>query len=351
MAYTEIDDPEAYFRIKLYSGNGSDDRAIVFDTTDTTMQPDFLWIKNRDSAFSHALFDAVRGSSKMLTTQGGDAEQTNASSGGLTSFDANGFTTNAGSGSNPYRNTNESGDGYVAWCWKESATAGFDIVSYTGNGSARTISHSLSAKPHWIIVKNRSDDDNYWQVQHKSLGATKNMLLNDTIAVATVSTFWNDTEGTTSVFSVGTHDDTNENTDSIIAYLWSEKQGFSKFGSYLANNSADGNFIYLGFRPAFFMVKSASGGSASARNWRIYDNKRANTNGTSTVGIDEQIFPNTTSAEVVNDNELDFCSNGVKIRCNDGGVNTSGETYIWMAFAEAPFVNSKKIPCNANGAE
>ena len=341
-AYTTIDNPELYFQCKIWSGNATDDTAITLDG-DKNMQPDLIWTKRRNASTNHDVWDAVRGALKQIAPNNGEAEASISSS--VKSFDTDGFTV----GTNT--NLNASGGTYVAWCWKESADAGFDIVSYTGNGSARTISHSLSAKPHWIIVKNRSDDDNYWQVQHKSLGATKNMLLNDTNAVATVSTFWNDTEGTTSVFSVGTHDDTNENTDSIIAYLWSEKQGFSKFGSYLANNSADGNFIYLGFRPAFFMVKSASGGSASARNWRIYDNKRANTNGTSTVGIDEQIFPNTTSAEVVNDNELDFCSNGVKIRCNDGGVNTSGETYIWMAFAEAPFVNSKKIPCNANGAE
>ena len=347
MAFTSIDNPELYFQWKLYTGNGTDDTSITLDGTEN-MQPDLVWLKRRDNAGRHRLFDSVRGATKSLRSDDDENEITAADS--LKSFDSDGFTLGADSASGGI-NVNINTETMVAWCWKESATAGFDIVSYTGNGSARTISHSLSAKPHWIIVKNRSDDDNYWQVQHKSLGATKNMLLNDTNAVATVSTFWNDTEGTTSVFSVGTHDDTNENTDSIIAYLWSEKQGFSKFGSYLANNSADGNFIYLGFRPAFFMVKSASGGSASARNWRIYDNKRANTNGTSTVGIDEQIFPNTTSAEVVNDNELDFCSNGVKIRCNDGGVNTSGETYIWMAFAEAPFVNSKKIPCNANGAE
>ena len=135
--------------------------------------------------------------------------------------------------------------------------------------------------------------------------------------------------------------------EALCEYLFSEKQGFSRFGSYLANNSADGNFIYLGFRPAFFMVKAASGGSSSSRNWRIYDNKRANINGTSTIGIDEQLFPNTDGAEAVNDNELDFLSNGIKLRANDGGINTSGETYLFAAWAEAPFVNSKGIPCNA----
>ena len=221
---------------------------------------------------------------------------------------------------------------------KESATAGFDIVSYTGNGSARTISHSLSAKPHFIVVKNRSDADNYWQVQHRSLGATKNLLLNDTNAVATVSTFWNDSEPTTSVFSVGTHDDTNENTDSLIAYLWSEKQGFSKVGSYIANGNANGVYVHLGFRPAYLLIKNKT---SSSTNWHIYDNKRLGYN------IDNDMQRANIQNADATDDDLDMLSNGFKLRRVTTALNTDGDTYVYMAFAEQPFVNSKGVPCNA----
>ncbi len=346
-AYTSIDDPEAFFRIKLYAGNGSSDRAIVFDTTDTTMQPNLVWIKNRtSSSTNHAWLSSSLNTGEYIRSNAGNAETSGADV--LNSIDANGFEIGSSGAIN-----NDSGDNYVAWCWKESATAGFDIVTYTGNETNRTISHSLSAVPHVMIIKNRESSFNWVTYHHKNTSApeTDYLYLSTTAATDDFAGHFNDTAPTSSVFTVGTDTGVNKSSQGHIAFLFSEKQGFSKFGSYLANNSADGNFIYLGFRPAFFIVKSASGGSASARNWRVYDYKRANTNGTSTVGIDEQLFPNTNGSEAVNDNELDFLSNGVKIRCNDGGLNTSGETYVFIAFAEAPFVNSNRVPCNANGAE
>ena len=328
-AYTTIDNPELYFQCKIWSGNATDDTAITLDG-DKNMQPDLIWTKRRNASTNHDVWDAVRGALKQIAPNNGEAEASISSS--VKSFDTDGFTV----GTNT--NLNASGGTYVAWCWKESADAGFDIVSYTGNGSARTISHSLSAKPHFIVVKNRSDADNYWQVQHRSLGATKNLLLNDTNAVATVSTFWNDSEPTTSVFSVGTHDDTNENTDSLIAYLWSEKQGFSKVGSYIANGNANGVYVHLGFRPAYLLIKNKT---SSSTNWHIYDNKRLGYN------IDNDMQRANIQNADATDDDLDMLSNGFKLRRVTTALNTDGDTYVYMAFAEQPFVNSKGVPCNA----
>jgi len=327
--YTTIDNPELYFQVKIWTGTGSSN-ALTLDGSEN-MQPDYVMIKQRSGTQQWNGYDSVRGVQKYLGWNTGILENTQTQ--GLTAFGSDGFTVGTDD------MVNKSSSTYVAYCWKESATAGFDIVTYTGTGSAKTENHSLSAKPHWIIVKNRSDNDNYWQVQHKSLGATKNMLLNDTNAVATVSTFWNDTEPTTSVFSVGTHDDTNENTDSLIAYLWSEKQGFSKFGSYTGNGETAGTFVYLGFRPAFLLLKESS---ASGEDWVVQDNKRDTFN-----PVDFTSYASATNAENSGYRYCDFNANGFKIRNSQDDYNTSGSTYIYMAFAEAPFVNSKGVPANA----
>ena len=348
MAFTTIDNPELYFQTKLYSGSSSD-VTVTFDGSED-MQPDLVWLKKRSSSGDPLIYDSVRGINMRLQTSGTDAEVDRSSNNDeLKVFNTDGWTLGT-------FNSNVTGAGStnVSWNWKESATAGFDIVSYAGNGAeGRNISHSLSAVPHLMIVKNRTNAIKWVVYHHENTSApeTDHLRLDTTAATSDDDSTWDDTAPTSSVFRVKSSTSTNGSSANYVAYLFSEKQGFSRFGSYLANNSTDGNFIYLGFRPAFFMVKAASGGSSSARNWRIYDNKRANTNGTSTIGIDEQLFPNADGAEAVNDNELDFLSNGIKLRANDGGINTSGETYVFVAFAEAPFVNSNKIPCNGNGAE
>jgi len=324
--YTTIDNPELYFQVKIWTGTGSSN-ALTLDGSEN-MQPDYVMIKQRSGTQQWNGYDSVRGVQKYLGWNTGILENTQTQ--GLTAFGSDGFTVGTDD------MVNKSSSTYVAYCWKESATAGFDIVTYTGTGSAKTENHSLSAKPHWIIVKNRSDNDNYWQVQHKSLGATKNMLLNDTNAVATVSTFWNDTEPTTSVFSVGTHDDTNENTDSLIAYLWSEKQGFSKFGSYVGNGDTDGAFVYTGFRPAMVITKKTNG----TTHWTLNDSKRLGYNPA------VRLYPNLNNAEE-STGEVDLLSNGFKARTTNDNQNGSGDSYIYMAFAEAPFVNSKGVPANA----
>jgi len=331
MAYTTIDDPSAYFKVQLYTGNDSS-RSITFDDTDTNMQPDLVWIKGRSETVNHVLFDSVRGAQKELNPDLNEREETQAQM--VTSFDSDGFGMGTSGGSNSDTIT------YVAWCWKESADAGFDIVGYTGNATDRTISHSLSAVPKVILVKRRTDADSQWAMYHHTLTNNNFLVLNTTGASATTD-HWNDTDPTSSVFSINsTGDEVNVNTSTYIAYLWAEKQGFSKFGSYTGNGNADGTFVYTGFRPAWVMVKKSSGTNA----WLIHDVKRSTLN-----PMDNQLFASTNGAEdtTSTNNNFDFLSNGFKARNTGDAYNGSSGTYIYMAFAEAPFVNSNGVPCNA----
>jgi len=333
-AYTTIDDPSAYFKVQLYTGNGSANHAITFDDTDTDMQPDFVWIKNRDATDSHCVFDAVRGATKVLHADTTAAEATDADT--LDSFTSDGFQVDA----DVKVNTNT--EDYVAWSWKESATAGFDIVSYTGNGTDDTdISHSLSAVPHVMIVKNRETVE-HWAVYHHKVSSdpeTDFLKLNLNSAVGDDVNKWSDEAPTSSVFTVGSSTYTNEDGVGMIAYLFSEKQGFSKFGSYTGNGNADGPFIYTGFRPAFVMIKCAT--RAGTDIWTMYDNKREGYN------VDNDALSADTNAAERTSDDIDILSNGFKCRNSVTDVNPSGETAVYIAFAEAPFVNSSGVPCNA----
>ena len=333
MAYTTIDDPEAYFQVKVYTGNYTDATAITLDG-DTDMQPDMVWIKDRSDTSSHTITDSVRGVTKTLYPNADTAEGTEADY--VQAFGSDGFTVGANN------NNNESGESNVAWCWKESATAGFDIVLYTGNGSNRTIAHGLSAKPDMIIAKSRSNVLN-WKVGHEGFagaGWTNYINMDETNAMGTASITWQDTAPTSSVWSLG---DSNLNTDTYtyVAYLFAPKQGFSKFGSYTGNGNADGPFIYTGFKPAFVMVKNMDSGSE----WEIYDNKRIGYN-----SANYHLNPSDNTAEATLSDRVDLLSNGFKIRAyNSAPLNNTGggDDYIYMAFAEAPFVNSNGVPCNA----
>jgi len=282
----------------------------------------------------------VRGVHKTITTSEtyvenhGQGDNTDS----LTAFDSNGFSI----GDDVSLNNNTST--FVAWCWKESATAGFDIDSNSGTGSARTEAHSLSAVPHVIFMKSTNDTTN-WAVYHHrntSAPATDYLRLNDSRATADDAERWNDTDPTSSVFSMGTDSETNASGNNYISYLWSEKQGFSKFGGYTGNGNVDGPFIHLGFRPALFLIKSSS----NAENWEIVDNKRDDSN-----PVNQVIIVNDSAAETTggtgNRIYCDFLSNGVKLRGNASQANGDGLTFIYMAFAEAPFVNSNGVPCNA----
>ena len=350
-AYTSIDDPSAYFQIALHTGNGG--TQSITNDGNSDLQPDFVWIKGRSTNSHHALFDSVRGATKRISSSETNEETTEST--GLTSFNSDGWSTGAWSGSNSNNQT------YVSWQWKSGTsfsndasatsigtidstgsvndTAGFSIVSYTSTGSNGSIKHGLSTTPSMIIFKRRSGDTENWVIYHKSLGATKNIKLNLTDAVSTSSTRFNDTEPTSSVFSLGTSGDTNGGTSPFIAYCFAEKKGFSKFGSYTGNGSTDGTFVYTGFKPAMVICKKSS---ASGTNWGIIDNKRAN----SFNQISAMLNPNSSGTEGANNN-CDFVSNGFKWRSSDGNSNASGDTYIYICFAENPFVTSTGIPTTA----
>tara|TARA_R100001086_G_scaffold7403_2_gene4345 strand:- start:17 stop:1051 length:1035 start_codon:yes stop_codon:yes gene_type:complete len=341
-AYTTIDDPELHFQCRAYTGNGADDHAITFDGT-SDMSPNLLWFKGRaapdSGSAAHRLLDTVRGITQALPSHDTDGQFVE-SGDGISSVDTDGFTLQINSG-NDY---NSSSKTYVCWAWKESADAGFDIVSYTGNGSNRTISHSLSAKPAMIIVKQTSASRDWW-VYNKNLdgtdGATGVIYLDLTDAAGTnATTSWNSTAPTTSVFSLGTTVGVNQDSGTYIAYCFAEKQGFSKFGTYEGNNNASGPYIYLGFKPAWFMTKKSNG----SKDWNIYDNKRSDSGGGNPN--DQYLEANTNGAEQ-SGQDIDFLSTGVKIRSTSSEVNGDDNNFIYMAFAESPLVNSNGVPNNA----
>jgi hypothetical protein len=327
MSYTNgLDNPELYFQVKLYTGNSSTQSITLGGDED--MQPDFVWMKARSDAGNHAVYDSVRGATKRITSEDTSAESTVAD--GLLAFDSDGFSLGAGGNENSATNV-------VAWCWKESATAGFDIVAFAGqNGAVTNVSHSLSAVPELIIAKDR-DATSDWVVYHHTQGNGKHFDLNNQDAVATDANAWNDTTPTSSVFTVGENSYTNPDSRAMIYYLFAPKQGYSKFGSYTGNSSTDGTFVYTGFSPSFLMIKCTSG----TEDWWTFDNKRNTYN-----VVDEALHASDDDAVEVADS-LDFLSNGFKWRVDSGARNATGSTYVYMAFAEAPFVNSGGVPANA----
>ena len=338
MAYTTIDDPSAYFQTKIYAGTDASPQAFTLDGN-SDLQPDWVWIKNRGYANKHVLFDSVRGVEESLTTNNNAGEvNQNADGGYLSAFNSDGFTLTEGSSSD--NDTNDNRYTYVAWNWKETADAGFDIVSYTGSGSAKTVAHNLGVKPDVIICKSRSGAEE-WRPYFSALGATFGMRLNDTNAKDDDAGYWNDVEPTSSVFTVGTNAGTNGDGVTFIAYCFSAKQGYSHFGSYTGNANAEGPFIYTGFRPAFFIYKSSTTGGEE---WKILDSKRDPIN----RGSQRNLNVHTNTAESDDANSIgEFVSNGVKIRSAHNNINKSGDKFIYLAFAENPLVTSKGIPATA----
>ena len=331
MAYTTIDNPELYFQTKIYTGDGNDDRDIVFDVTDTSMQPNMIWSARRDSGDNISLYDSVRGDGKEFRTAETGAEY--ARSDNIQALNSNGFQVGTDG------QVNADGGTYVSWAWKESATAGFGIETWTGDGNTnRDVAHNMSATPNVAIIKRR-DSANSWIVYHHantSAPLTDYLYLDTTDATSDASGAWIGVDGT-NVELVQVFSATNTNTATYAGYFFAEKQGFSKFGSYTGNGNADGEFIYLGFKPAWFLCKNTQD---AGDNWIVHDNKRDTFNVT-----DAGLAPNTASAEFT-DVDMDFLSNGVKMRNNTGRAN-SAKTFIYMAFAESPFVNSNGVPNNA----
>ena len=354
MAYTDIDFPAEYFNTLLWTGA---DTSSGRDFTGVGFQPDLVWCKTRSDSNGHKWFDSVRGVGKSIQSESTGAETTNDGNGYIDSFDADGFSSIAGSLNN--YNFNNTSTTFVAWNWLASnttasntdgsitstvsanTTSGFSIVSYTGNGSAgATVGHGLGAVPKMMIHKDRTTGSYQWGIYTSTLGPTKNLNFTSG-AENTSSTYYNDTAPTSSVFSLGTNVGYNANTDSYIAYCFAEIKGYSKFGSYTGNGNNDGTFVYLGFKPAFVMVKNTV---QNSRNWTIIDNKRNIFNPET-----QWLYPNAADAEFnASSYPVDFVSNGFKIRTGAASYfNTSAENYIYMAFAENPFVTSTSIPTTA----
>ena len=355
MAYTTIDKPTDYFNTKLYSGNGTAIGSGGNAITGVGFQSDWTWIKARnDGSEAHYLFDAVRGVTKSLRSNSSVSEGTDAET--LSTFDSDGFTLGNNGG------VNNGSLNYVSWNWLASnttasntdgsitstvsanTTAGFSIVSYTGTGSNATIGHGLGSAPQVVLLKERNGTNN-WLMSHQPLSAslgdyTRFMTLNSTAAVSGAGNIvFQSSAFTSSVFNVGTSVASNGSSQTFIAYCFAEKKGYSKFGSYTGNGNADGTFVYTGFKPAWVIIKNAD----ASESWLLMDNKRP----TAGNPNDKGLFANSTSAEETGVNRLDFLSNGFKQRINAGTNNQSGINYIYMAFAENPFVSSGGIPCTA----
>jgi hypothetical protein len=339
MAYTTINKSSVHFNTKLYTGNGGTNAQ-----TGVGFQPDFTWIKARSNAENHNLFDAVRGVTKRIRSNGTEAEDTRATS--LTAFGTDGFTLGSGS------QVNTNGWTFASWNWKANGagsantdgsinstvsantTAGFSIVSFTtGSSGNNTYGHGLGSTPSLIIVRPR-DNTSGWFVYHKTLGNGNYLRLNDTDVSASSSLFGNTTP-TSSVFTINSG--AYGGNYSSIAYCFAEKTGYSKFGSYVGNGNADGAFIYTGFKPAFVLIKN----TGATEFWSMFDNKRDPHN-----QMDKKLYPNGSNAESTT-SQLDFVSNGFKLRNSESEFNQSGNTMIYMCFAEAPLVGTNNVPCTA----
>ena len=341
-AYTTVDDAGSFYNTVLYVGNDGTGHAI----TGTGFQPDFTWIKNRDATDFHVLTDAVRGATKYLQANDSAATVTNAES--LQSFDTDGFTVGN------IAQINTSPEDYASWNWKMgttsgltggtitpdgysfSATAGQGVYEYTGGGSAGTISHGLGAIPTFMMVKRSENDAQEWRVYHQALGPTKNLVLDQVDAANTTSINWDDTAPTSSVFTVGSS--LTESAKVMMGYIFADVQGYSRFGSYTGNGNVDGPYVYTGFKPALVLIKNATGSSMS---WTLRGDALNPFN-----PADGHVVPNTTAAEA-SGKDIDIYSNGFKARTTDGGVNGSGNTLVYGAWAESPFVNSSSVPNNA----
>jgi hypothetical protein len=307
-----------------------------------------VWLKGLlgDTDFQQFWFDAVRGATKHVNSNSTIAEVTDVNS--LTAFDSDGFTVGTTYG------VNASTKNFVTWNWKAGTTTGIDttgstitpdgysfnqtsgmsIIKYTGNNtSGALVPHGLGAVPGLIIVKEL--DINYWVVFHEAMGATKYLYLNETSAAGTNINKWNDTAPTSVLFSLGNSGEVNASGDDYIAYCFTGIQGYSKFGTYEGNGNANGTFVYTGFRPAFIMTKSIDSTSA----WHIFDEKRLGYN-----PDNNELEADTYAAQGTSD-MIDIVSNGFK--CRQSYDPNVAETYIYVAFAQSPFVNSNGAPTNA----
>ena len=355
MAYTTIDDPSAYFQTLLYNGGSSS----YTNSGNSDLQPDWVWIKARDNAYEHKLWDSSRGTTKLLLSNDNTAEATQS---GLTAFNSDGFSLGGDGGSND-ANTN-----FAAWQWKANGgttttndasstgvgsidsvyqantTAGFSIVTYTGNGSSgASFAHGLGVAPQYVLIKNR-DTARSWFVGHPSPGY--NFIaghFNSTDDKDEDSVYWNNTAPSSTVVTLGNNEGGNENGDKFVAYCFAPIQGYSHFASVEGNNNADGPFAYTGFKPAWVMLKNID---ATGKVWQIWDSARDTSNvANHTLTGDATATEHSDGSGA--SNHIDMLSNGFKIRNTGSHLNPDGQTLIYMAFAESPFVSSEGVPTTA----
>ena len=355
MAYTDIDEPSEHFNTVLYNGSSNNQLAI----TGVGFQPDFTWLKSRSSAWTHGLFLKANGTGagsgyKYMASSSTAAV---ADTWGTITFGSDGFTGVSsgynGSFSHDFGAVNNT---FVSWHWKANGgttttndasatgigntdsvyqantTAGFSIVTFSGTGSGMTVAHGLGGTPTLIISKSKNDTEK-WSVHTTVIdGSLDYLRLSET-----------DTAGNSS-FSLPTSTVFGYNgSNNYVVYCFRSIQGYSKIGKYIgngtgANSSANGTFVYTGFKPAWVMVKATT----VAQGWNIFDNKRTPTN-----EMGAFLFANTADAETTGYDSMDFLSNGFKLRKNLNGTNDSGQTFIYIAFAENPFVSSKGVPTTA----
>jgi len=331
--------PQRYFDNLLYTGTGSSNIVEGLE-----FSPDMIWVKGRDTnGTEHMIIDSVRGGDASLVPSSTDTESTHG--GRSMTFYPGGVRWNSDSNT-----CNANGENYVMWCWKgggaavsntdgsitssvsANTEAGFSIVSYTGNQtSGATVGHGLNSKPKWFIIKERGNT-NDWTVYHESLGSTGGgdtyvlflNLTND--RGGGFAGGYNNTAPTSSVFSLGNSVETNRSGGSFIAYCWAEVPGYSKFGQYTGSGSEDGSYVPLGFKPAFLLLRRID----DSKSWILFDNKRSPSN-----LVDKSLYPNRNDGDNGLSNlEVDFLSNGFKIKNSVNTINASDGTYVYMAFAD-----------------
>jgi len=351
MAYTTINDPSAYFQTTIYTGNGG--TQSITNTGNSDMQPDWTWIKRRDSADNHNTFDSVRGATHRIITNLANAQDTVTNM--LTSFNSDGFSVGSHEGVNGSSMT------YASWNWKAGTssgitttdstitpagysfnqTAGFSIIKYPGNGTDDAkCPHGLGVAPQMIFIKDL-DNAADWECYNEFNGNGKVFHLNKTNGADATSARWRNTSPDAVNWTMGSTTAVNGSGRNYVAYCFAGKQGYSKFGSYVANGaSGNGTYVHLGFKPAFVIHKQVS----TTGDWRSWNNKSSPFN-----QINNSLFPNTSASEYDTDSVgVDFLSNGIKWRQTDTtNNNPSGGVFIYMAWAESPFVTSGGVPATA----
>ena len=342
MAYISFQ-PKDYFNTKLYTGN---DTAQTI--TGIPFAPSWVWIKNRSASENHVLVDAVRGANNFISSNTTSSNNTNTEF--VKSLTSDGYTLGNAD------EVNNGSNNFVAWNWKAngqgssntdgtinttytsaSSISGFSISQYTGTGSNATVGHGLGVAPKIVLVKDLSASGS-WRMYTEMTGNESQLALDQTSAADSGSTtMWNSTSPTTTTFSIGTHGNVNTSSNNYIAYCFAEVKGYSKIGYYVGNQNANGSFIFTGFKPAFILSKKIDGAS----DWYIFDSKREGYN-----FDNDTLLANQTTAESTTD-YLDILSNGYKVRTTDGDLNTNNGEYVYMAFAEEPFVASNGVPATA----